>query len=144
MHSALSGALVVEKEIMKDGKITKQQFSRYFVSEVLIGSKKYYSEIEKICYVVIMSSRKLRHYFEAHTINVLTNQPLNDIISNRDSSSRVSKWAMEMLEYIVDFKKRMVIKSHILADFIAEWRELGSVANDTILEASWLIYCDRA
>jgi hypothetical protein len=144
MHSALSGALVVEKEIMKDGKITKQQFSRYFISEVLIGSKKYYSEIEKICYVVIMSSRKLRHYFEAHAINVLTNQPLNDIISNRDSSSRVSKWAMEMLEYIVDFKKRMVIKSHILADFIAEWREPGSVANDTILEASWLIYCDRA
>jgi hypothetical protein len=33
-----------------------------------------------------MSARKLRHYFEAHIIEVLTNQLLNDIFSNRDSS----------------------------------------------------------
>jgi hypothetical protein len=77
----------------------------YFLSEVLTGSKKYYSEIEKICYAVIMSARKLQHYFEAHTIKVLTNQPLNDIFDNRDSSERISKWAMELSEYIVDFEK---------------------------------------
>jgi hypothetical protein len=77
----------------------------YFLSEVLTGSKKYYSEMEKICYTVIMSARKLRHYFEAHTIKVLTNQPLNDIFDNRDSSERISKWAMELSEYIVDFEK---------------------------------------
>jgi hypothetical protein len=77
----------------------------YFLSEVLTGSKKYYSEMEKICYAVIMSARKLQHYFEAHTIKVLTNQPLNDIFDNRDSSERISKWAMELSEYIVDFEK---------------------------------------
>jgi hypothetical protein len=63
----------------------------YFVSEVLIGSNKYYSEMEKICYAVIMSARKIRHYFEAHTIKVLTIQPLNDIFSNRDSSDRINQ-----------------------------------------------------
>jgi hypothetical protein len=45
----------------------------YFVSEVLTGSKKYYSEMEKICYTVIISARKLQYYFEAHTIKVSTN-----------------------------------------------------------------------
>jgi hypothetical protein len=40
---------------------------------------------------MVMSARKLCHYFEAHTIRVLTNQPLNDIFSNRDSSGRISK-----------------------------------------------------
>jgi hypothetical protein len=64
--------------------------------EVLTGSKKFYYEIEKICYAIIMSARKLRHYFEAHTIKVLTNQPLNDIFGNRDSSGRISKWAIEL------------------------------------------------
>jgi hypothetical protein len=89
----------------------KQQFPVYFVSEVLTGSKKFYSEMEKVCYAVVMSARKLRHYFEAHTIKVLTNQPLNDIFGNRDSSERISKWAMELLGHAVDFKKRSAIKS---------------------------------
>jgi hypothetical protein len=67
-----------------------------------------------------MSARKLRYYVEAHTIKVLTNQSLNEIFGNRDSSRRISKWAMELLEHVVDFEKRSTIKSHILADFVAE------------------------
>jgi hypothetical protein len=92
----------------------------YFVLEVLTGSKKFYSKMEKICYAVIMSSRKLRHYFEAHIIKVLTNQPLNDIFGNRDSSKRIRKWAMELSEYVIDFEKRSAIKSQVLADFVVE------------------------
>jgi hypothetical protein len=79
--------------------------------EVLTGSKRYYSEIEKIIYAVIMSAGKLHHYFEAHTTKVLTNQLMNDIFGNRDSSDRISKWAMELSEYVIDFQKRSAIKS---------------------------------
>jgi hypothetical protein len=82
---------------MHNDRTVKQQFPVYFVSDVLTRSKKFYSEMEKICYVVIMSARKLRYYFKAHTIKVLTDQPLNDIFSNRDSSRRISKWAIELL-----------------------------------------------
>jgi hypothetical protein len=90
-HSAVSQALAVEKEITRDGKNVKQQFPVYFILEVLTGSKKYYSKMEKICYAVIMSARKLWHYFEAHIIKVLINQPLNDIFGNRDNSGRINK-----------------------------------------------------
>jgi hypothetical protein len=116
----------------------------YFVSQALTGSKKYYSEMEKICYAFIMSARKLRHYFEAHTIKVLTNQPLNDIFGNRDSSDRISKWVKELSEYVVDFEKRSAINSQILADFVAEWTELDSSIEGVVPEASWLIYYDGA
>jgi hypothetical protein len=116
----------------------------YFVSEVLTGLKKYYSKMEKIYYAFIMSARKLWHFFEAHTIKVLTNQLLNDIFGNRDNSDRISKWVMKLSEYVVDFEKRSVIKSQILADFIAEWTEPSSLAEGTIPESPWLIYCDRA
>jgi hypothetical protein len=135
---------VVEKEIVGNGKTAKQQFPVYFMSKVLIGSKRFYSEMEKICYAAIMSARKLRHYFEAHTIKVLTNQPLNDTFGNRDSSRRISKWAMEPLEDVVDFLKCTAIKSQILADFMAEWTEPGSTIEGAVPESPWLVYCDRA
>jgi hypothetical protein len=79
--------------------------------------------MEKICYAIVMSARKLRHYFEAHRVRVLTNQLLNDIFRNRDSLGRIGKWAMELLEHVVDFKKRSAIKSQVLANFIADWTE---------------------
>jgi hypothetical protein len=61
--------------------------------------------MKKICYVVVMSTRKLRHYFEAHRVRVLTNQWLNNIFRNRDSSGRIGKWAMELAEHVIDFEK---------------------------------------
>jgi ribonuclease HI len=121
MHSAISGALVTEKEIMQNGKTAKQQFLVYLVLEVLTGSKRFYSEMEKICYAVIMSVCKLQYYFEAHTIRIPTSPPLIDIFRNKDSSGRISKWAMELLDHVVDFEKRSAIKSQILVDFVAEW-----------------------
>jgi hypothetical protein len=110
-HTIVSGALVQEREISKEGRKLPHQVQIYFISEALVGSKKYYLEMEKICYAIVMSARKLWHYFEAHRVRVLTNQPLNDIFGNRDCSSRIGKWAMELSEHVVDFEKRSAIKS---------------------------------
>jgi hypothetical protein len=74
------------------------------VLEVLTGSRKFYSVMEKICYAMIMRASKLRHYFKTHVIKVLTDRLLNDIFSNRDSSGRISKWAMEPSEHVVNFE----------------------------------------
>jgi hypothetical protein len=59
MHTAVSGALIQEREVSKEGKKLLHQVPIYFISEALAGSKKYYSEIEKICYAIVMSTRKL-------------------------------------------------------------------------------------
>jgi hypothetical protein len=72
MHTIVSGALVQEREILKEDKTLSHQVLIYFVSEALSGSKKYYSEMEKICYIVVISARKLQHYFKAHRVWVLT------------------------------------------------------------------------
>jgi hypothetical protein len=100
--------------------------------------------MEKICYAMVMSARKLQHYFEAHRVRVLTNQPLNDICGNRDSSSRIGKWAMELSEHVIDFEKRNAIKSQVLADFIADWMEPSSYTKGTVIDTPWQVYCDRA
>jgi hypothetical protein len=69
----------------------------YFASEALSGSKLFYSELEKIEYVVIMAARKLRHYFEGHRIRVITNQLLNDLFTNKEASAQIIKCAAELL-----------------------------------------------
>jgi hypothetical protein len=43
-----------------------------------------YSELEKIAYAVVMATRKLKHFFEAHKVTVLTDQPLNDLFINME------------------------------------------------------------
>jgi hypothetical protein len=68
-HTAVSGAIMQEREICKESRKLLQQVPIYFVSEALADSKKYYSEMEKICYAVVISARKLCHYFEAHRVS---------------------------------------------------------------------------
>jgi hypothetical protein len=138
--AAVSAALVGEVETEK-GKL---QCPVYFVSEALAGSKLLYSELEKIAYAVIMATRKLRHYFEAHKVTVLTDQPLNDLFINKEASSRIAKWATELSEHTIDFGKRSAIKSQVLADFIVDWTSPSSVTTDEELVPVWEIRCDGA
>jgi hypothetical protein len=91
-----------------------------------------------------MSVRKLRHYFEVHRVRVLTNQPLNDIFENCDSSGRIGKWAMELSEHVVDFEKRSAIKSQVLADFIGDLMEPSGYTKGTVVETPWQVYYNEA
>jgi hypothetical protein len=143
-HTTVSRALVQEREASKEGRKLSHQVPIYFVSEALASSKKYYSEMEKICYAVVMSARKLRHYFKARRVRVQTNQALNDIFGNHDSSGRIGKWAMELSEHVIDFEKRSAIKSQVLVDFIVYWMEPSCYTEGTVVETLWQVQCNRA
>jgi hypothetical protein len=97
-HAAFSAALIQEKQEEQ----TKKQVSIYFVSKVLSPSKRNYTEMEKVLYVVLMASRKLRHYFQSYHIIVPSSQPLKDVIRNREATRRVGKWAAELNEFTID------------------------------------------
>jgi len=68
----------------------------YFISEVLSESKVRYPSIQKILYGILITSKKLRHYFDEYKISVVTDFPLEDILHNRDATGRISKWAVEL------------------------------------------------
>jgi hypothetical protein len=91
-----------------------------------------------------MATRKLRHYFEVHTVTVLTDQPLNDLFINKEASSRIAKWATELSEHTIDFGKRSVIKSQVLANFVVDWTSPSNIAGDEELVPIWEIRCDGA
>jgi hypothetical protein len=115
----------------------------YCASEALSSSNLFYSELEKVAYVVIMAARKLRHYFEGHRIIVITNQPFNDLFAHREASTRIMKCGAELLEYIVDFKRRSAIKSQVLADFVVDWTS-PSQNLDKKIHTPWIVQCDGA
>jgi hypothetical protein len=68
-----------------------------------------------------VARRKLRHYFESHPVTVVSSFPLGEIIQCREASGRIAKWAMEIMGETISFAPRKVIKSQVLADFVAEW-----------------------
>jgi ribonuclease HI len=78
-------------------------------------------KIQKLLYAVILTRRKLRHYFESHPVTVVSSFPLGEIIQCREASGRIAKWALEIMGETISFAPRKDIKSQVLADFVAEW-----------------------
>jgi hypothetical protein len=99
-------------------------------------------ELEKVLYVVLMASRKLRHYFQAYHIIVPSSQPLKDIMRNREATGRVGKWAAELNEFTIDFVHRSLIQSQALADFIADWTPGAQDEEKTTDAEAWTIFFD--
>ena len=93
----------------------------YYVSEVLHEAKARYLETHKLIYAVLVASRKLCHYFQAHRVMVVTSIPLRAILHNSNATGNIAKWAAKLAEFQMDFQPRHAVKSQVLADFIVEW-----------------------
>ena len=135
----VSTAIVVERQ--ETGHVQSLQHPVYFISEVLSESKIRYPQVQKILYAVLITSRKLVHYFQAHSITVVTSSPIGEILHNRDATGRIAKWAVELGSFELNFQPRTAIKSQALADFIAEWTEIQTPAITEKLEY-WTMYFD--
>ena len=112
----VSAALVVERE--EEEHAFKVQRPVYFISKVLSDSKTRYSQIQKLLYTVLITKRKLRHYFESHVVTVVTSFPLSEVVRSQDATGKTTKWALELMDQGIAYAPRMAIKSQVLADFI--------------------------
>nr|GEU91847.1 reverse transcriptase domain-containing protein [Tanacetum cinerariifolium] len=65
-------------------------------------------------------SKRLRRYFQAHTITVITDQPIKQIVSRPDVAGRLQKWSVMLGEHNITYRPRMSVKGQILADFLTE------------------------
>jgi ribonuclease HI len=135
----VSTALVVERA--EEGHGYPVQHPVYFISEVLGPSKKKYPQVQKLLYVVLLTARKLRHYFDDHKVIVVTGFPIGDILHNKEAIGRIAKWACELGSHDIEFRPRTAIKTQALVDFVSEWTEQQVPDNPETAEV-WRMYFD--
>ena len=99
----VSTALVRSRE---DGK----QEPVYFVSKVLMDPETRYTSFEWIVLALKMIAKKLRPYFQAYTIIILTNYFIRSILHKPDTLGRLLKWAVELSEFDIEYLLRSTIK----------------------------------
>ncbi|XP_065623716.1 uncharacterized protein LOC136065020 [Quercus suber] len=130
---AVSSALVREE--------SKVQRPVYYTSKALRGAEGRYSLMEKLAFALITSSRKLRHYFQAHVINVMTDHPLKKAMNKLEAAGRLIQWAVELSEFDIKYQPRHAIKAQVLADFIAEFT-LSCDDEGGMENSKWIVHVD--
>lgn len=120
----ISTVIVLERD--EPNHAYKVQRPVYFISEVLNKSRACYPQIQKLIYAILITSRKLQHYFDGYKVVVVTSYPLGEILWNKDANGRIIKWVMELCPLPLEFVGRTAVKSQALADFIVEWTDLNT------------------
>jgi hypothetical protein len=106
-----------------------------------LESKARYQLVQKLLYAVLITSRKLRHYFQEYSVSVITDYPLDDILRKQDATRRISKWAVELGALNIDFKPCTAIKSQALVSLMAKWQK-NQLSTSTERPEHWVMYFD--
>ena len=101
----------------------------YYVSKSLNEAEVRYLPLEKAILAVVHVTRKLPHYFQAHTMVILTQLPLKSILRSADYTGRVVKWGTILGVFDIKYMPRTSIKGHVLADLVAEFAECPEEMN---------------
>nr|GEW69911.1 reverse transcriptase domain-containing protein [Tanacetum cinerariifolium] len=143
--------LVEAKEMVSTVLMTKREAKQmpiYFVSRALRGPKLKYKLMEKLVLALVHASKRLKRYFQAHPIIVITDQPIQQVLSRPKVVGRLQKWSIKLGEYTIHYRPRVSVKGQILADFIVERPEEDS--SDTLMETEeellepWILFTDKS
>ncbi|KAM2645349.1 hypothetical protein EV1_018905 [Malus domestica] len=118
IYLSVSASAVSSVLIRNDGNV---EWPVYYASKALQDTKTRYSNIEKLALALVMSARKLCSYFQAHSIIVLTNHPLRQILQSLDISRRMIKWAIALGEFDISCQPKPAEKGQAVADFITDF-----------------------
>ncbi|GJY79880.1 reverse transcriptase domain-containing protein, partial [Tanacetum coccineum] len=115
-------------------------------SRTLRGPEVNYTPMEKLVLALLSASKRLKRYFQAHTVVVITNQPIKQLLASSEISGRMLKWKFELEGYDIQYRPRTAIKGQILADFIVERLEEGSpdelMTEPEVLPEPWKLFTD--
>ena len=95
----------------------------YYVSKSLNEADVRYLPLEKAILAVVHATRKFPHYFQAHTVVVLTQLPLKSILRSADYTGRIAKWGTILGAFNIKYMSRTSIKGQVLVDLVAEFAE---------------------
>ena len=77
--------------------------------------------MEKLTFALVTATRKRKLYFQAYTMIVLTDKPLQHAMSHLETVGRLALWAIEWSKFDIQYRPRTTIKGQIIADFTVEF-----------------------
>jgi len=107
----------------------------YFVSRTLQDPETRYQMVEKLALSLVHAARRLRSYFQNHTITVKTDYPIQKILQKPDLAGRMSSWAVELSEFNTRYEPHGPIKAQCLLDFVNDLQQ-------TPIEDQWTLHVD--
>ena len=137
LYLAVSPHAVSSALIREEGKVQKPM---YYTSRALRGAEGRYPLIKKLAFALITASRKLRHYFQVHVINVMTDHPLKKPMNKLEAAGRLIQWAVELSEFDIRYQPRNAIKAQALADFIAEFTPSYEDFGEREYNKKWVVH----
>jgi hypothetical protein len=84
------------------------------------GAELRYENLEKLSLAVIVTTRRLRQYFQSHKVIIKTDLPIKQVLKKPDLVGRMVAWSIKLSEFDITFSPRGSIKSQVLADFVLE------------------------
>ncbi|RVW15502.1 Retrovirus-related Pol polyprotein from transposon 17.6 [Vitis vinifera] len=122
----------------------KEQKPIYYVSRALADVETRYSKMELTALALRSVAQKLRPYFQAHPVIVLTDQPLRNILHKPDLTGRMLQWAIELSEFGIEFQPRLAMKGQVMADFVLEYSRRPSQHDKSSKKEWWTLRVDGA
>ena len=81
-----------------------------YVSKSLHKVKVCYLPLEKAILAVVHTTRKLPHYFQAHTIVVLTQLSLKTLLGSANYTGRIAKWGTILGAFYIKYMSCTSVK----------------------------------
>lgn len=117
----------------------------YYLSKTLVDAETRYLHLEKLELALVHATRKLPHYFQAHTICVLTEYPLQSLLKRSNFASRIVKWGTKLSSFDIRYRPKSSVKGHVMVDFVAEFTPQREVEIVCHVEARlWKVFVDGA
>ena len=117
----------------------------YYVNKTLVDVETRYLPLEKLVLALVHATRKLPHCFQAHTIYVLTEYPLQSLLKRSDFTSRIAKWGTQLGSFDIRYRPISSMKAQVLANFVAEFSSKKEVEMVCHVEVHpWKVLVDGA
>ena len=93
----------------------------YYINKILVDAETRYLPLEKLVLALVHATRRLPHYFQAHTVYVLTKYSLQSLLKRSDFIGRIAKWGTRLGSFDIRCRPRSLVKGQVLVDFVAEF-----------------------
>ena len=93
----------------------------YYVSKSLHDAKVRYLPLERAILTVVHAMRKLPHFFQSHTVVVLTQLPLKSLFQSANYTGRIAKYGTILGAFDIKYMPRTSVKGQVLTDLVVEF-----------------------